>query len=1476
MFMKIRVFLAVGCGILSGLQSAWGALPPRQPELPNFDRRLPGKPDDAVAAAQQQGLLQLQQQIPGVQVTRDSILGLPKWVAARRGFLTGPISPAAVGPSAFAVGSAQPDAPQIIKGFLDGHADLLGYSAQILASARVSRDYVTAHNGLRTVIWEQMVDGIPVFDGLLAGHVTRNGELVSLSGQMIPNAEQAAAAGVADRAGLIAQPPIPAATAIVQAAANLGANLDAAGFQQLQAPEGAEKSQRLTAAQLRGDAYLKLVWLPVSQTDLRLCWRVVVRTRTHAELYLLVVDAQTGEVLVRRCLTNYISPATYNVYTSDSPSPFSPGWSTPNSGQPPLVQRSNVTLSAMSTVASPAGWINDGDQETLGNNVDAHTDVDDNDRPDLPRPNGGPNRVFDFPLDLTQAPNTYTNASVVQLFYLNNFMHDKLYDLGFTEAAGNFQTTNFNRGGLGDDAVQADSQDGSGTDNANFSTPPDGIPGRMQMYVFTDQTPDRDGDLDAEVVCHEYTHGLSNRLVGGGVGIYQLQPAGMGEGWSDFYALSLLSQPGDDPNACYPEGGYVTYQLGGLTENYYYGIRRYPYSTDLNKNPLTFKDIDPTQADPHAGVPISPIAYPVADEVHNMGEVWCVTLWGARALLVEKLGGAEGNRMMLQLTTDAMKLSPANPTYIESRDAILAADEVLTGADNRNELWIAFARRGMGVNAKAPPADTTIGVVEDYTLPDDVVITEPDGILEVKVTPPSRTALFAGTSESIFVKVTDATAVTNATIRATTDGRPGPTFRNDGVAPDQTANNAVYSGTLVVPTTGTSVTLTLIISAPDKDTATNVVTYDIVPPPPNDMFDNATKVPTSGAVYVTNNKNATREPGEPEHGSASLWWVWSSGGATNVLVDTGGSLIDTAIAVYTGTNVAELTQVAFANDVGARKQAYVIFPAKPGVAYKIAVTSPVADSTGTINLRIAPGGQPDITPPVVSITSPPSGQMVGTNRVAVSGTAIDPIPNPSGIDKIMIRVSPNPLGQEEVVLAVPGAGGAILSSNWLQRVALSEGLNVITVTATDVAGNLSSPAELEVTYRPRDPVNDLFVNAIPLSGTNGAGLSNTQKATKEPGEPIHAGNAGGKSVWWSWQAPADGVLTLATTNSTFDTLLAVYQGTRVNALTPVASNDDALPDSGYSKVSFAVRANQIYRVAVDGFDGVGGLAYLHYEFGSSQVYSLTVNATGGGTVTPGSGPVAAGSTIFLTAVPNSGYDFIGWEGDVVSTANPLSLTISGSLTLTARFAPHQYTDGFESGNFSTLHWTPGGNAPWRVQTNQVAAGNFAAQSGVISNYQSSNLKLAFNSTGGFGSFAYRVSSEADWDYLEFYLNGVLQQKWSGEVGWANFAFPVPAGVVNLEWHYMKDPSRTNGLDTAFLDNVDLPLAPNSVLLANATPHGFRVQLQGLTGQQVRIQRSTDLHTWADLTTVTPVNGVVDFVDPSPPAGPTRFYRALAQ
>lgn len=704
-------------------------LAPARPALPDFDRRLQAGPAAPLLSPEgQAALARLKARVPALRVAQDPLLGSPRFIYSREGFLTGPGGQGL----ATSVGAAQAvpatDPHHAIKAFLNEHAALFGHGAEVLTGARINRDFVSSHNGLRTVVWQQQVDGIAVFEQVLIGHITQKGELVNISSHFLPNLEQAADAGAPNRAALQATPPISAQQAIVNAAPFVDEQLTVEQVAAIGGPApGPEKFQRFTAPSLSGDTYARLRWLGMSRDALRLCWEVILNSRNRGEMFQVLVDAQTGDVLLRRCLTSYISDATYNVYTSDSPSPFSPGHPTPSPIQPALIPRVLVTTNAVSVLASPNGWINDGDNETRGNNVDAHLDRDDNNQPDLPRPQGNPTRVFNFALDLTQGPGTYGDAAVVQLFYWNNWMHDKLYELGFTEAAGNFQIDNFGRGGLGNDAVQADAQDGLDLDdlfhqnNANMGTPPDGFSPRMQMYKFPGPDPDRDGDLDAEVILHEYTHGLSNRRVGGGVLITALQTRGMGEGWSDFYGVCLLSEPNDDINGNYAVGGYLTSQFFGLNENYYYGIRRYPYTTDLTKHPLTFKDIDPTQASPHTGVPRSPIDGPFnpngANEVHNQGEVWCVALWDARANLITKHGFAVGNQLILQLVTDGMNLSPANPNFLEARDAIILADRINNGAANFLDLWRAFAKRGMGASATSPGSGTTVGVVEAFDLP---------------------------------------------------------------------------------------------------------------------------------------------------------------------------------------------------------------------------------------------------------------------------------------------------------------------------------------------------------------------------------------------------------------------------------------------------------------------------------------------------------------------------------------------------------------------------------------------------------------------------------------------------------------------------------------------------------------------------------------------------------------------------------------
>jgi uncharacterized repeat protein (TIGR01451 family) len=709
--------------------------PPAHEVLPNLDRRPRSEVVTAAASSESAvahaALAALKTSTPDVRVTvgdRPEV----KWIRAERGFLTGPGGQGRSVSGATLATFATNETHLPTKAFVREHAALFGFGPEVLAQARVKREFVTPHNGLQTVVWQQELDGIAIFESVFISHTTKRGELVNVASQFVPTPVQAAKAGLRSLVTAQHPPNISAAKAVALAARNIGAELEDAGVTPASAvAAGAEQKQQFDAAPLAGPAEARLIWVPVTADNLQLCWEVTLTSRARGELYRLLVDVENGEILIRHCSTEYISDASYRVFLSDSPSPFSPSCATPCTTQPPVLASALVTLSAVDTNASPNGWIDDGGNETRGNNVDAHTDLNADNSADLPRPQGSPFRTFDFTANLTQAPATYTNAAVTDLFYWCNWMHDKLYDLGFTEAAGNFQNNNFGRGGLGNDALQADAQDGSGVNNANMSTPSDGSAPRMQMFVFTGPTPDRDGDFDHEIVLHEYTHGLSNRRVGGGVGMSASQSRGMGEGWSDWYGLALLSESGDDVNGVYAAGGYATYQFSGLTQNYYYGIRRYPYCTDMTKNPLTFRDIDPAQASTHTGVPRSPIIGNTANEVHNQGEVWCVALWEARASLIAKHGFAVGNQMILQLVTDGMNLSPANPNFLQARDAILQADVVNHGGANLPELWAAFAKRGMGYSATSPSSSTTTGVVEAYDIPDSLVVTPGAGLTGV-------------------------------------------------------------------------------------------------------------------------------------------------------------------------------------------------------------------------------------------------------------------------------------------------------------------------------------------------------------------------------------------------------------------------------------------------------------------------------------------------------------------------------------------------------------------------------------------------------------------------------------------------------------------------------------------------------------------------------------------------------------------------
>lgn len=170
-------------------------------------------------------------------------------------------------------------------------------------------------------------------------------------------------------------------------------------------------------------------------------------------------------------------------------------------------------------------------------------------------------------------------------------------------------------GGSGDDYVILNAQDGAGTNNADFSTPPDGQPGRMRMYLWTESTPVRDAAFEAGVIIHEYTHGLSTRLTGGGSNSNCLsgtESGGMGEGWGDFMATAIRLKEADTRETDYTMGAWVY--------NNEAGIRAYPFSTDMDTNPYTYSSVNGLF------------------EVHSIGTIWTTMLYEVLWNLIDKYG----------------------------------------------------------------------------------------------------------------------------------------------------------------------------------------------------------------------------------------------------------------------------------------------------------------------------------------------------------------------------------------------------------------------------------------------------------------------------------------------------------------------------------------------------------------------------------------------------------------------------------------------------------------------------------------------------------------------------------------------------------------------------------------------------------------------------------------------------------------------
>ncbi|MEQ1438781.1 M36 family metallopeptidase [Fontimonas sp. SYSU GA230001] len=859
--------------------SSGGATDPELPGLVNFDRFLHDTAGRASPVPDYAGRHQ--------RTLYDRALGKPSFLWARK---DAPV--AAVGPL-----TGRELLIEHARAHLRNEARSLGLTAAMIDDAEVI-DAQFNGNGPAVVRFRQRVNGLEVYYRALNVLLDRSYRPVAVSGYFATGYDPVAVAGH----GFAFDAP----HAIAAAWANLGGSVAPSALQ-LTAVKNAYElySMPVLAGSHRFERAprVRKVYYPAQDTLLPAYYvELFARARANDELiaYAFVVSASDLGILHRKNLRSDAA-FTYRVFADDT-APFQPydaplgnGY-TPFPGSAPTDPIVRVGAATRLVTLEHAGivtgdpWLADDASETTGNHVDACLDNIDLPSvglavpppvnscvPDLElRAQTTSTRTFDYPIGADEDPSTASaqNAAVVNLFYMNNWLHDWWYNHGFDEAAGNAQTDNYGRGGADGDPILAQGQDGSGRNNANMATPRDGSSPVMQQYLFdgllvgevrqtapvdsgplkfaaaafgptsydldgslvlatedegvaaadgcgeaapnpglplpppsvpampdpaltgnialihrgncnfttkaqhalasgavamivinnsdgdpismgngdipvnagaspTDpiyQIPavmirkadgealkaqlaagaavtmhlqrnpstDIDGTLDNQIIAHEYFHYVHHRLTDSS----NQQSGAMSEGWGDIDAF-MLSARADDRQVAGNNAWQGAYGLAWyVSNNFFSGIRRAPYSTDFAKNAFTLKHLSDGEPTPDGGPGTS------NSEVHNAGEIWANMVWECYAGLLNdpRHSFGEAQRRMKDYIIGGLKMTPADATYTEARDAVLSV-ALATDFEDYRRCSDGFAKRGNGLNAVAPSRSSTdlTGVQEDFS-----------------------------------------------------------------------------------------------------------------------------------------------------------------------------------------------------------------------------------------------------------------------------------------------------------------------------------------------------------------------------------------------------------------------------------------------------------------------------------------------------------------------------------------------------------------------------------------------------------------------------------------------------------------------------------------------------------------------------------------------------------------------------------------
>jgi len=531
----------------------------------------------------------------------------------------------------------------------------LGLTAGDVDELSLDERSVDQGTGITHLRFRQAAGGIPAFDGGLRVNLDRGGRILNVTSTAVSGLGDGRTAPRLDAQAALRALGAPRPVPIVDG------------------PAGVRRTTRFA-----GGDFARLVRFGARG---RLAWHLTYRASSAAH-YDAVVDATTGAILFRQNLTRFDAGA--------------------------LVYRSHPTATAPTAVdLEDQGWLPAGANVLSGPYALAYSDLNGNDQVSAPEQivrtalddfqypftaYGGPTCANPDARCSWAPPSNFSanrEQNGVQAFYLVNRFRDHLAqdpDIGFD-------------GFSGLDAVRVETNDPEFINNASMSTPPEGSPPRLQLHRFTgDGFRTVNAGDSAAIVWHEYTHGLSSRLVtydDGSAALSSPQAGAMGEGWSDWYALDLLARDGLQPD---------TAATGQMDLGAY--VDHVPHT-------LRTEGLDCPVGVVSAGCPAG--GYTLGDfgkvaggpDVHADGEIWGQTLWDLRVAL--------GSDLAQRLITAGMRMSPPEPSFLDMRNAIVAAEAGLPG-DHRAAVWEVFRKRGMGYFAHVRDAGD-VTAAEDFSAP---------------------------------------------------------------------------------------------------------------------------------------------------------------------------------------------------------------------------------------------------------------------------------------------------------------------------------------------------------------------------------------------------------------------------------------------------------------------------------------------------------------------------------------------------------------------------------------------------------------------------------------------------------------------------------------------------------------------------------------------------------------------------------------